>query len=60
MFCLLPAWCALDWAEASAKALATLFPQVGWFKLLHQIQKNRAVIAAQGFEVIVKPLPAAD
>ena len=59
MFCLLPAWCALDWAEVSAKALATLLPQVVWLKLLHQIQKSRAVIQSQGFEVIIQPLPSA-
>ncbi len=59
MFCLLPAWCVLDWAEVSAKALAVLLSQVGWFKLLHQIQKSRAVIEAQGFEVMIKPLPSA-
>ena len=59
MFCLLPAWCVLDWAEVSARALARFLPQVVWFKLLHQIQKSRAVIEAQGFEVIVKSLPGA-
>ena len=59
MFCLLPTWCVLDWAEVSAQALAKLFPQIAWLMLLRQIQKSREVIEAQGFEVIVKPLSAA-
>ncbi|MCY7275086.1 MAG: transposase [Phormidesmis sp. CAN_BIN44] len=52
-----PTWVRLDWGNVSAQAIAQLFPQLLWIKLLRQIQTHRDLADDLRFEIHIQSIP---